>query len=273
MQPFSVDFKRFFLRGLAAVLPTILTILLFSWLYNTIGKPINSGSKYMICKVMWEYAEKGDIPERFPLHFKQYGGEKINNAARELYYFENTEPTASVCTFWNQYLFLFGFILAIIAIYIIGRFLTSYLGRIGLKTVEKGLSGIPIVNQVYTSIKQVTDFLISDDRKKGYSRVVAVEYPRKGIWSLGLATNTAMKTFTEHIEGEMMTVFVPSSPTPITGYTITVKREDVIDLPLSIDEALKFTISGGVVIPAEQQLAKLNLNDNNSENEKGHEDE
>lgn len=254
MRTFTDDFKRFFLRGLAAVLPTILTILLFAWLYDKIGRPINSGAKYLVCKT-WLVTKGYEVPPTFPEEFsKKYAGENIDGLGDEFYFIENYHVTKPICDFWNDYLFLVGFLLAIVAIYIIGKFLTSYMGRLALKVLEKGLSGIPLVNQVYSSIKQVTDFLISDDRKMGYSKVVAVEYPRKGIWSLGLATNAAMKTFDESLEGDMITVFIPSSPTPITGYTITVRKNEVIEIPLTIDEALRFTISGGVVIPPAQLL-------------------
>ena len=119
---------------------------------------------------------------------------------------------------------------------------------------EGGLVKLPGIKQIYPSVKQVTDFFFSD-RQVQYSRVVIVEYPRKGIWSLGLVTNTGMRTVDESLPGELLTVFVPSSPTPVTGYTITVRRDEVIDLPISIDEALRFTISGGVIQPPSQQLA------------------
>jgi len=86
--------------------------------------------------------------------------------------------------------------------------------------------------------------------------VVAVEYPRKGIWSIGLATNPGMRTLHESTGEDLLTVFIPSSPTPVTGYTITVGRDKIIDLPMSIDEALRFTISGGVIQPDHQLVEK-----------------
>ena len=89
-----------------------------------------------------------------------------------------------------------------------------------------------------------------------FSRVVAVEYPRKGIWSLGLVTGPGMRTVHEQLGGDLLTVFIPSSPTPVTGYTITVRRNEVIDLPMSIDDAFRFTISGGVIMPINQQRSQ-----------------
>ena len=84
-----------------------------------------------------------------------------------------------------------------------------------------------------------------------------VEYPRKGIWSIGLVTGSPMSSMETEITrqaGPSITVFIPSSPTPFTGYTITVPRDSVVELPITIDEALRFTISGGVLVPAHQTL-------------------
>jgi uncharacterized membrane protein len=107
---------------------------------------------------------------------------------------------------------------------------------------------IPVIRAVYSTVKQVTDFLLSE-RPMDFSGVVAVQYPRKGIWSLGLSTGGAMKQLQERVPDALVTVFIPSSPTPLTGYVIQAPREDVIELNLTIDEGLRFTISGGVIRP------------------------
>ena len=92
-----------------------------------------------------------------------------------------------------------------------------------------------------------------------FSRVVAVEYPRKGVWSIGLVTGPGMRTLQNANEGVYLTVFIPSSPTPVTGYTITVRRDEVIDLPVHVDDALRFTVSGGVIMPAVEQLSQAEM--------------
>ena len=124
--------------------------------------------------------------------------------------------------------------------------------------VERGFFRVPVVKQVYPYVKQVTDFLLSE-RKVEFSRVVAVEYPRKGIWSMGLVTGPGLRTLTRSVRTDLLTVFIPSSPTPVTGYTITVRQDEVIDLPLSIDDALRFTVSGGVIVPASQELSPTEI--------------
>ncbi len=220
------DFKRFFLRGLAALLPTLLTVMIivygFNFVQNNIGKHINRGVKYLVC------------------------------LARGL---SGETEIADFHKWWSEhYLDGVGFVLAIIGIYFIGRFVASFFGRFVWRLIERALYRTPVIKQIYPNIKQVTDFLLRE-RDVEYSRVVAVEYPRKGVYSVGLVTGPAMRTIQTAVEPELLTVFIPSSPTPVTGYTITIRRDEVIDLPVTIDEALRFTVSGGVLMPPNQQLA------------------
>jgi uncharacterized membrane protein len=113
---------------------------------------------------------------------------------------------------------------------------------------------VPVIRKVYPYIKQLVDFLISDEDKPKFSRVVAVEYPRKGIWSVGFMTGGSLQSIETQLP-DSITVFIPSSPTPFTGYTITVQRKDSIDLPITVEEAIRFAVSGGVLVPDHQMAA------------------
>ena len=212
------------------MLPTALTIGLIVWVFSKIqqyfGNYINKGAAFLTTRIYVLVAGLSDPDEISRLRLK-------------------------IFTLWDHWLFWVGFVLAVLGVYFFGRFLASFFGRIVWRLIEKTLIQLPIIKQVYPSVKQVTDFLLAE-RKLKVSKVVAVEYPRKGIWSVGLVTNRGMKTLEETLHGDLLTVFIPSSPTPITGYTITVRRDEVIDLPLSLDDALRFVISGGVIQPPEQ---------------------
>jgi uncharacterized membrane protein len=91
--------------------------------------------------------------------------------------------------------------------------------------------------------------LTPDEQKKMFSRVVAVEYPRKGIWSLGFVTGSGFENVVNLIKREFLTVFIPTSPTPFTGFVITVPKKHTIDLDMTIEEAFRFVVSGGVIAP------------------------
>ena len=106
---------------------------------------------------------------------------------------------------------MIGFILSFVLIYIFGRFVASILGRAMWRIIEHSFFRLPVVKQIYPSVKQVTDFLLAE-RKMEFSRVVAVEYPRKGIWSLGLVTNNGMRTLREELGHDLVMVFIPVEP-------------------------------------------------------------
>ena len=235
-ETFWKDFKRFFLRGLAAVLPTVLTLAIIVYavklVHQYLGRFINAG---LLAVIRWVWLASEHPQPNSP--------EAVELADR----------IATFNAFWDKYLPWVGFLVAMVAIYILGRLLGSYFGRVLGRLWEKVLLRLPLIKQVYPSVKQVTDFMFSE-RKIDFSRVVAVEYPRRGMYSLGLVTAPGMRAVIDFVGTELLTVFIPSSPTPVTGYTIIVRRDEVIDLPINIDEALRYTISGGVVIPMGQQL-------------------
>jgi uncharacterized membrane protein len=108
-----------------------------------------------------------------------------------------------------------------------------------------------LVRTVYASVKQVTDFLFSE-REIQVARVIAVEYPRKGIWSLGLVTSDGMMEIRDAVGEPVLTVLVPTSPMPMTGFAVTIKKSETIDLNITIDQAFQFIASCGVVVPPQQ---------------------
>ena len=227
---FVGDFRRFFFRGLAAMLPALLTVMIIVWVLQFVDVYLGV---YVNKFVMWLVVQWQTAAGRYD--FSLVGPEVLWNRLKPV---------------WEEYWYLnsIGFVLSFVLIYVFGRFVASIIGRGMWRMIEQGIFRLPVIKQIYPSVKQVTDFLLAE-RKMEFSRVVAVEYPRKGIWSIGLATNDGMKTLQEVTGQDMVMVFVPSSPTPVTGYTIAARRDEVIDLPLSIDDALKLTVSGGVIMP------------------------
>jgi len=237
---FVGDFKRFFFRGLAAMLPAMLTAMIIVYVLQfvdtNVGAYVDKAVQWIV--VQWRvlagnyvFSDSDDIWTRVK------GPDGIWNPVKAA---------------WGTYqLHWLGFFLSFVLIYVFGRFVASILGRAMWRVIEHGFFRLPVVKQIYPSVKQVTDFVLAE-RKMKFSRVVAVEYPRKGIWSLGLVTNTGMRTIQEALGQDMVMIFIPSSPTPVTGYTIAVRRDEIIDLPLNIDDALRLTVSGGVIMPVGQ---------------------
>jgi len=240
---FIEEFRRFFIRGLAAMLPTILTLTIVIYVLTFVDKFLG---RHVNHAVQWVVVQMVCLIE----------GRRLTLVGDKALWWAIRDSEHSV---WDTYyLWLIGFVLAFVLIYVFGRFVASFLGRSLWRSIEGSFFRMPVVKGIYPAVKQVTDFLLAE-RKMEFSRVVAVEYPRKGIWSVGLVTSDGMRTIQDAIEDDLVTVFVPSSPTPVTGYTITVRRSEIIDLPLSIDDALRFTISGGVIMPPGQVLSQREI--------------
>jgi uncharacterized membrane protein len=161
--------------------------------------------------------------------------------------------------FWvNGWGSVAGFLVAVVVVCIVGVVLTSVVGKALWRMIEKFIMNTPFLRQVYPYVKQVTDFLLTqEDQKKMFSRVVALEYPRKGIWSVGYVTGSGIRKIVKGQEKEFVTVLIPTAPTPLTGFVIMVPKEDTIDLDMSIEEALRFIISAGVIAPQSNNTSGL----------------
>ena len=262
---FGSDFKTFFIRGLVVLLPTILTLWIvvkaYEFVDNAIAEPINRGIRYVLYEATPHWKVLGDA---FEPTEEEVGREFMRRKA-EPFRKEPTKPAVigdlrkqNIQDWWDDWwlgaMDLIGLFVAIIAVYFAGRLLGGFFGRSIYRRVERAIITLPVFKQVYPSVKQVVDFLFGQDKNEmQFKRVVLVQYPRKGIWSVGLLTGSAMKSVNE-TAGESVTVFIPSSPTPFTGYTISIPRTEIREIPISIDEALRFTVSGGVLMPDHETL-------------------
>jgi uncharacterized membrane protein len=159
---------------------------------------------------------------------------------------------------WHSHWYLeaAGLVAAILLIYFAGMLLGGLIGRRIYSRIEAWISRLPGFKQVYPHVKQLVE-LIMGDKPMAFKRVVMVEYPRKGVWTIGLVTSGSMKAIAEHTGRTVLTVFIPSTPTPFTGFAINVPEEDVIDVPISVDEALRFVLTGGVLVPERQAMGPV----------------
>lgn len=142
-----------------------------------------------------------------------------------------------------------GILAGIYLIIVIGFFFTNFVGRKVQQYFERLLLRLPFFKQVYPAVKEMAVFLFSRDRPKSFKQVVLVEYPRKGIYSYGFLTNDADPRLREQTKKKLCNVFVPSSPGPVTGFTILVSKEEIIFTDISIEDAFKFIVSGGTASP------------------------
>ncbi len=153
------------------------------------------------------------------------------------------------------HLSLLTVVLIIFTLYFTGQFVSAKLGGFIVRLVEVNVLGrLPVVRNIYGSVKQVTDFLLTENQPVEYRRVAAVQYTRKGVWAIGFVTGESMMQISIGAGEPCVSVFVPTSPMPMTGFTINVPRSEVLDLDLTVEQAMQFCISCGVLSPTHQKM-------------------
>lgn len=277
-------FRHAILRGLGVVLPPLLTVVIFLWVGGTVKQyalePVTEGARNVLA---WYWARQDAAQLTDPAVARQIvnqppeislpsgaryvrlpSGTYVPLTVKDVLLKDNPEGvvnSGNARQIYRRYvelqylqpykvipLFTLVFVLLI---YLLGKFLGAGIGHMLWNIVERGIHRLPLVRNVYDSVKQMTEFMFSD-RDLGYKRVVAVEYPRKGIWALGFVTGESLADIRAAAGEPMVSLMIPASPMSVTGYMITVAKSETLDLDLTIDQALQFMISCGVVVPPHQ---------------------
>ncbi len=201
-----------FYAGLIVILPLFLTIFIINWVVNLI---------VVVTK------------ESFFTKF-------INNA---IIFFRIENNIHLVTVVYILYL-----LSILIFITFIGYIAKNIVGKKITRSINKLIGKLPIVKHIYTTINQIVS-LISSEKGNTYKRAVAIEYPRKGIYSIGFLTSEKNEVLSKEVNKELCNIFIPTSPNPTSGMFISVAKEEVIFLDIKIDDAVKLIISGGVIVP------------------------
>ena len=280
----SLDpFRRAVVRGLAVLLPPLLTVVILVWIGNTVANYLLDPLEGAVRRVLIAHYEETAVsarrePDAAPVDgVYLFGGERYHRIGNDGYvpeviyddalqYLDPKRLPETTEAFNRAYVdrkFLSWWIvvpifslLFILLLYFLGKFLAAGVGRFFWMQIERVINRLPVVRNVYSSVKQVTDFMFSE-REIEYTRVVAVEYPRKGIWSLAMVTGESMLDIACAANEPVVSLLVPTSPMPFTGFTVTVRKSEILDLNITIDQAFQFIVSCGVVVPPHQLSAAL----------------
>jgi uncharacterized membrane protein len=278
-------FRRAVLTGLGVLLPPLLTLALFLWAWSLV-------ESYVLDPVDWAarstvVAFIDDVHDESPKEIKssEIGSTEVKTGLIdstefvqlsttqwipvEIYRSVKSDPgdtdlsQANANDVYLRYVRLnhlkrpvvivVFLCLFVIVLYILGKFLAAGIGRMTLRLFERVINHVPIIRNVYSSVKQVTDFLFTE-REMEFNRVVAVQYPSQGIWSIGFVTGESMQSLHDSIGEPVLSVLMPTSPMPATGFTITVPKSRTIDLGITVDQAIQFVVSCGVVVPINEQV-------------------
>lgn len=206
------EIRGHFYAGLIVILPLFLTIFIINWMVNFII---------------------GVTKESVFTAF-------INNAIIFLGIQNNIHLITAV--------YVLYFLSILIFIVFIGYITKNIVGKKITRSINRIIGKLPIVKHIYTTINQIVS-LVSSEKGNTYKRAVAVEYPRKGIYSIGFLTSEENKMLSEKTGKHLCNIFIPTSPNPTSGMFICVQKEEIIFLDIKVDDAVKLIISGGVLVP------------------------
>ncbi len=226
--PFGYTSVRNFLRsnfitGLLVAVPFALTIACLAWFWQKIDEPLHN---------VFELTESKNAP-----------WSELFKAVKASEYKAMFVP-------------LLGFALIVTGVTLLGVFMRSVVGRRILRSIEIGVGRLPVIGVLYGSIKQLGDAFIGQDGQSKFQRAVAVQFPYPGVWAIGFVTGPSDNVL-RHVAKEKnllnaeprITVFVPTSPLPTQGFMLVVPASETMDLDMSVQDALKLVVSGGMLAP------------------------
>lgn len=149
-----------------------------------------------------------------------------------------------------------GAVFALVIILVTGVLAANFLGARIVKVWEALLHRIPVVRSIYSAVKQVSDTVFSDTGQ-AFRKALLVQYPRMGVWTIAFQTGRPSAELESHLHDNMISVYVPTTPNPTSGFFLVMDRHEVIELDMSVDEALKYVVSMGVVAPSNWTTTEL----------------
>jgi uncharacterized membrane protein len=142
----------------------------------------------------------------------------------------------------------FGVLLTLVILLVVGAVVSNFMGKKLVTWGDLLVSRIPVVSSIYSSVKQVSDTLFSPGGN-AFRTAVLIQWPRPDVWTIGFVTGAPGGDVTNYLVGDYLSVYVPTTPNPTGGYFVMLRKSDCIELKMSVDEALKYVISMGVVAP------------------------
>ena len=146
----------------------------------------------------------------------------------------------------------FGLIIVFVFFSLIGFLTTGLFGRIFSSSIEKILSKIPVLRNIYSGLKQLFETILSK-KSNSFREVILLEYPRKGIWAMGFLTGDTKGEVNRKTKDQMVNIFLPTTPNPTSGFLLFVPKKDILVLNMTVEEGIKMIISAGMLTPTDNQ--------------------
>lgn len=151
-----------------------------------------------------------------------------------------------------------GLLLVLTLVFVTGMLATNFIGTYIINFWEVMLAKIPLVRSIHAGVKQVLSTMLGSGGQS-FRKVLLIEYPRKGMWALAFQTGSGLAEIDKQIGKKTLTVFVPTTPNPTGGFLLVIPSKDVIELKMSVDDALKLIISLGVILPHHKEVKRKRL--------------
>jgi len=145
-----------------------------------------------------------------------------------------------------------GLVVLIVALVLVGAVTASFFGRLWVRISDRLLSQMPIIRNVHSAVKQILETILAQ-QSNAFREAVLIEYPRRGIWAIGFLTGQTKAEVQNLTEEDCINVFLPTTPNPTSGFLLFVPNKDLIRLDMSVEDAIKMVISGGIVTPPDRR--------------------
>ncbi len=212
------NIKKLFITGLLTILPIMITINILSWIFKLLNRYLSNN---IFVKEMVNYLLKHRVYSRL---------------------------TSQIVVYILVITIIF------VVIIITGLAMKNVMGKKVAQKVDELFSKTPLIKPIYTTMLQIRHLIFSSN-DKSYQKVVLIEYPRKNVYSVAFLTNRKNELFKKYLPNEkLVNIFLPTSPNPTSGMFLMLPKEDVIELDMKIEDAIKLIISGGAIIPSKNEI-------------------
>ncbi|MEQ8321766.1 MAG: DUF502 domain-containing protein [Rhodospirillales bacterium] len=145
-----------------------------------------------------------------------------------------------------------GLLVLIVGLMLVGALTAGFFGRLWMRISERILSQMPVIRNVYSAVKQILETVLAQ-QSNAFREAVLIEYPRRGIWAIGFLTGITKGEVQNLTEEECINVFLPTTPNPTSGFLLFVPKKDIVHLSMTVEDAIKMVISGGIVTPPDER--------------------
>ena len=145
-----------------------------------------------------------------------------------------------------------GLLILVLALMLTGAMTAGFMGRVWMRFTEQVLARMPVIRNIYSAVKQIFETVLAD-KSAAFREAVLVEYPRRGIWAIAFITGRTEEEVQNITEEECINIFLPTTPNPTSGFLLFVPKKDLISLSMTVEEAIKMVISGGIITPPDRR--------------------